>query len=190
MNSRAEIERSALAKNFARKRHERGWWSRNWLWFLPVLLLGLIVLGGAAAYWSLFLRVYRLEVCRATMELIQADKTLEAALGHPIQAIYRPSREAVPNARIEEDEIEVLWNVEGPKGSAKARSLAKRRQGKWETVLSEVVLANGRKVSLAAAGEDDAPAFEPIQLKDLDPARKDNPPPAIDLLVPPGGAPQ
>ena len=95
----------------------------------------------------------------------------------------------MPNARIEESEIDVLWNIEGPKGRAKAHAQSKLRQGKWETVVMEVVLQNGKKVLLAeAGGEDVAPPFtapKPVGNK----PEANTPPPVINLPVPPGGEP-
>ena len=72
-------------QEFAQQQKQRGWWLRNWLWFVPTLLLTMVVLGGAVLYWSLFIRVYNLDVCKSAMRTIQADKDLENSLGRPIQ---------------------------------------------------------------------------------------------------------
>lgn len=187
------IDLEALQRDleeFAREQKQRGWWRRNWLWFTPTLLAAIVVLGGGALYWSLFLRVYRLDACQSAMQAIQADKDLQDSLGQPIQVVYVPSRETAPNARIEEGEIDVLWHIEGPKGRAKAHTLAKQREGKWETVILEVVLSNGRKVSLsdAVGGADEAPPFTAPK-PEADKPNANAPAPEINLLAPPNDAP-
>jgi hypothetical protein len=167
----------------------RGWLRRNWLWFIPTLLLALIVLGAGVGYWWLFVRVYRLDVCRAAMQTIQNDKELQEKLGQPIGVVWWPSRSAAPSARIEEREKDVLWSIEGPKGRAKVRLLAQMRVGQWQTVILDVTLPDGEKVSPKEAGdnEGDAPPFQAPKPAGKTPESKA--PPEINLPVPPADAP-
>lgn len=187
------IDLEALQRDleeFAREQRQRGWFKRNWLWFVPVLLLAIVVLGGGFLYWSLFIRVYHLPVCQSAMRTIQADKSLQNSLGQPIQPVYWPSREAAPSARIEESEIDVRWNIEGPKSHAKAHVLAKLRQGQWEIIQLEVLLAGDKRVSLAdaAGGADEAPAFAPPK-PGTDKPSSNMPAPEINLSAPPDDGP-
>ena len=191
-----DIDMAALHKDLqtiVEPRKRRGWFRRNWRWFVPALLLTIVVGGGGALYWTFFLRVYNLDVCRQAMQTINADKGLQAALGQPIRTVNWPSRETVPNARIEESEIDVIWNIEGPKGQAKAHLLAKHRQGMWQTVMLEVTPSGGKRVSVQEAGnpEGDAPPFqganpEPPKTQGKKPDAKA---PEINLPVPPDDAP-
>ena len=66
------------------KQKRRGWFRRNWKWFVPAMLLTIIVGGGGVLYWALFTRVYNLDVCQSAMRTIAADKGLQKALGQPI----------------------------------------------------------------------------------------------------------
>lgn len=189
------IDLEALQRDleaFALEQSQKGWFRRNWLWFVPVLLLLVVVIGGGAAYWSLFLRIYNLELCQSAMQAIQANQDLQNTLGQPIQFAYHPNRESTPNARIEADEIELRWNVEGSKSHAKAHLLAKNRQGKWDTVVLEVILPNERKVSLAdAVGDaDDAPKFDAPKKEPAVKSQTTAPPPEINLMAPPGDVPE
>ena len=187
-----KIDLEALQRDleeFAREQAERGWYRRNWRWFVPTALLTVIVVGGAALYWALFLRVYGLEVCQSAMRTIRADKQLQEALGQPIQTVKWPSRSAAPSARIEESEADVLWSIEGPKGRAKAHVFARRMLGKWETVTLDVVLPNGKKVLLNEAGDSEAQA-PPFTAPKAEPNKPETnaPPPEINL-APPADAP-
>ena len=156
---------------------------------IVLVLLAMILLGGGAIYWSLYLRAYRLEVCQSVMRTIQMDKELQNSLGQPIRPVYWPSRETVPNARIEESEIDVRWTIEGPKGRAETHALAKLRQGKWETIVMEVKLPSGKKVLLAeAGGADEAPAFDGPKPETKKP-ETNAPAPEINLPIPPDDGP-
>jgi hypothetical protein len=186
---------SALEKDSqasSRQQQKCGCCLRNWRCVVPTLLLALIVLGGGTIYWSLFIRVYRLGVCRSVMQTIQENKDLQDVLGQPIQTAYWPSRETAPNARIEENEIDVLWTVEGPKGRAKAHARAEWREGKWETIVMEVVLPGGKKVLLTPTG-DDANEAPPADFANPKPETKNSevkgPAPEINLPIPPGDEP-
>ncbi|MEN6459630.1 MAG: cytochrome c oxidase assembly factor Coa1 family protein [Thermoguttaceae bacterium] len=173
-----------VAKVAARK---RGWFKRHWLWFLPTLVVLIAALGAGVAYWSLFVSIYRLDVVQAAMKTIKADKTLQEKLGAPLHKVWWPSREAIPNARIEEREKDVLWNIHGTKGVAKAHVLAQMRLGQWQTVLLEVTLADGKKISLGGGGDkaDDAPVYQAPKPKPGDKSSERNaPPPNVDLKIP------
>ncbi|MEN6449829.1 MAG: cytochrome c oxidase assembly factor Coa1 family protein [Thermoguttaceae bacterium] len=123
---------------------KRGWFRRNWLWFLPTLILAIVVVGGGVVYWSVFVRVYRLDVCQSAMKAIQSDKVLQQKLGQPIHPVWWPSREFTPSSRIEKEEKEVRWKIEGPKGRASAHVQAKLRMGEWQTIIFDVTLADGK----------------------------------------------
>ena len=168
-----DIDMTALHKDLqaiVEPPKRRGWFRRNWRWFVPVLLLTIIVGGAGALYWNFFIRVYNLEVFQAAMRTIGADKDMQKTLGQPIEPVRRPPslfskagwQEIVPTARIEENEIDITkWQIEGPKGQAKAHLLAKKRGGEWQIVMLEVTPVGGKKVSLheAGGGEDEAPVF-------------------------------
>jgi hypothetical protein len=186
------------------KQKRRGWFRRNWKWFLPLFLLAIVVVGGGAGYWYLFLRVYKLDVVQRAMQAIADDKGMQEALGRPIESIKRPAslfskdgwQEIMPSARVEENEIDVRWNIQGTKAQGKAHTFAKRRQGKWETLTLEVTPAGGKRVSIREAGDDENEAVpfvpggnpEPPKSQGKKPEAK-SPDINIDLPIPPGDTP-
>jgi hypothetical protein len=143
------------------KQKRGGWLRRNWKWFVPLDLLVTLLVVAGVLYWVFYTRVYRLNVCQDAMCSIATDPDVQKALGDPIDPAAWPSRESVPSARIDDSEIDIRWEIKGPKGSAKAHALSKKRQGKWETVVLEVTLPDGKKKPIHAPGGDDAPAFNP-----------------------------
>jgi hypothetical protein len=190
--SKEDIDRDARDEDEeeAEQRPRRGWWSQNWRWFLPALLLAIVILGGGAIYWALYTRVYDLEPCRAAMQAIEADKQLQEALGEPIRTVKCPSKSTLPSARVEEQETDILWQIEGPKGAAEAHVRARMMAGKWEIVVLDVKLADGRKIQpqLAGGGEAEAPTFSAPKAGEKK-AESKAPPPEINLPVPPAGEP-
>ena len=186
-----DIGLAALEKDLQHlaQRKRRGWLRRNWLWFVPALILAIIVIGAGVAYWSFFISVYRLDVCQAAMQTIRKNKELQKKLGQPIGVVWWPSRSAAPNARIEEAEKDVTWYIEGPKGRGKAQLKARLRAGQWQTIEFKVTdLPDGTKVLLDAEDEGgDAPPspYEPPKPGDKTPESK-GPPPDINLPMPPG----
>jgi hypothetical protein len=183
-----KIDLEALQRDleeFAREQQNRGWFRRNWRWFVPTAILLLILLGAAAGYWALFLRVYGLEVCQSAMQTIEADKGMQEAIGQPIETVKWPSRSAAPSARVEEGEADVLWSIEGPKGRARAHVKARRMMGKWETITLDVVLPDGKKVLLNEAGGNEAPPADFSGPKaESNKPEANAPPPEINLAPP------
>ena len=65
--------------------------------------------------------------------------------------------------RVENDEIDVRWSIVGSKEQmARAHLNARRRQGRWDILVLEVVTAGGKRVSIHQAenGEDLPPLFQ------------------------------
>ena len=168
-------------------KRQRGWWSQNWLWFLPMLLLAIVLLGGGGIYWSLFTRVFQLDVCQSGMQAIQASSEVQRALGQPVTLVRWGFP---PSARLEAGERDVRWDVEGPQGRAKAHVHARQMQGQWAIDLLEVTLGNGQRLSLAAGDDNvgEAPPFGAAKPESKTPPTK-APAPEINLPVPPANEP-
>jgi hypothetical protein len=150
-----DIDMAALDKDLRKlttpKQH--GWFRRNWKWVVPLDLLITVVIVAGVLYWVFFTRVYNLDVCQKAMLAIGSTPTVLEALGEPIQPVTWPSQEAMPNARIEDGEIDLIWHIEGPKGRAKAHVNSRKRQGEWETVILDVTLPGGKKMPIQAPGD-------------------------------------
>ena len=155
-----KIDLEALQRDleeFAREQQQRGWFRRNWRWFVPTVLLAVIVVGGAALYWALFLRVYGLEVCQSAMRTIEADKGMQAALGQPIQTVKWPSRSAAPAPGSRRAKPTSSGASRGPRAVARAHVEGPADAGKMGDDQSGRWLPNGKKVLLNEAGDNEAP---------------------------------
>jgi hypothetical protein len=171
---------------------KRGWWSRNWLWFVPTLLLTLIILCcgcpvgiGYLVFSKALDEMYKLPVFQEGMKKIEADPQVKKEIGEPIVIVRWPP----PSFRIDQTdgrgEADVRWEIDGSKGRAKAHLTARLTGDKWETIVLEVVLPSGKKVSLLTEGEGEgkAPLFEGTK-PNATPTENNKPAPEINLQTP------
>jgi hypothetical protein len=151
-------------------------------------LLVLIVVGGGVGYWWFFIRIRNLDAYKSAMQKIQADKQVQEALGQPIQEVNWPLRSSAPNARIEVEEIDIRWPIQGPKGTAQAHVHQKPIQGKMETDNLEVMLSGNKRVAIRDKDdtEGDAPLFNAAPKPEEKKPEKNAPPPEINMQLPDG----
>ena len=150
---------SAMNANFpGPEQKPRGWWSRNWKWFVPTIFLCLILmcggcLTGIAALFVGYLR--HIDPYVTTMNKIQADKQAQDAFGQPIR-----DDSWFPVMTPDGDNLDIRWDLSGPKGKGKAHVKARMSNGKFETVVMDVVLPDGKKLMLHdEGGGNEAPPF-------------------------------
>jgi hypothetical protein len=151
-----DVDMKALDKDLQKLTQpakQRGWFRRNWKWVVPLDILLLLAIGAAVLYWAFYIRIYNLDVCQKAMMAIESTPAVSDALGESIDPVKWPSQQAMPNARIEDSEIEVLWVIEGTKGRAKAHLKSKKMQGTWETVSLQVTLPDGTKIPIQVSGD-------------------------------------
>jgi hypothetical protein len=172
-------------KHAAAERPRPGWWRHNGRRLLVVLLL-LVVIVAAGGYWMLIGRIRHLDAYQKAMQTIQSDKDVQAALGQPIKAANWPP----PSARLEDRERDIRWDIEGPKGRAGSHVFSKLMEGKWETIVLEVTLPDGKKLPLNEPGDDNvAKPFDGGGKADNKPDNKKpddkGPAPDINMGLPP-----
>ena len=164
-----------------------GWWRRNGLWFVPTLLLAVIVLGGAAGYWALPSHLQP-----GSLPDGNADHRSRYAIAGSAGRADRNRQVAVAehcaSARVEERETDVRWHIQGPKGRAERHVHARFMQGKWEIDQLEV---NGKRVTVIGQrdSEAEAPQFTGSDSASQKPDAH-TPPPEINLPVPPTDGPE
>lgn len=136
----------------------RGWWSRNWLWFVPTVLLAMVLLccgcPAGIALWFLG-HIFEVPPLQEAMQKIQSNEAVTQELGQPITPVYVPP----PSFQGSDREIEWRWFIRGPKGQATAHIKTRPTGGRFETVVLEVSFANGKKISIAEEGGNEAPKF-------------------------------
>jgi hypothetical protein len=161
--SEKDIDLAALDLDLQKlKKPQRGWFGRNWKWFVPVFLLLVVVIGGGVGYYMIYQRVFNHEAYQQAMAKILENKEIKEFLGEPIKTkMSNPG----PTLRQEATETNILWTIVGSTGKeAKARVFQRLNttSGKWETVTAEVTLPGKRPISLVEEEEGEGPPpFQP-----------------------------
>lgn len=171
--SEKKVDLDALArdlKGMEKPRTGRLRWILKWF---VVLVLLVVVGGGAFAYWQ-YQKVLGNEAFKQAMKKIRESAEIKTALGEPVELVYvRPA----PSIRQEAGEIDILWTVAGPSGvQAKAHVFQRLMVGKWETVIADATLPDGKKVSLLDENDENAPPpFVPSAANEAKPDMPVNP---------------
>jgi hypothetical protein len=164
----------------------RGWFARNWKWFLPVLLLLVIVVGGGGFVCWQYQKVFGNEAYQQAMSKILENKEIKASLGEPIKTLYL---NPAPSIRQESNETNILWTIVGSsQKQAKVHIFQRLMGGKWETIIAEVALPEGKKVSLI--DEEDGNVAKPFSPPAASDAKANPPAKASEENLPEDLAPK
>jgi hypothetical protein len=168
----------------------RGWWSRNWKWFVPSVFLFMVLIccgGPLGIVYLVFSGLYNSEAYKMTMEKIKNSEELKQELGQPIENVWNPP----PSFRIEENadgrgDADARWEIEGPKGRGRAHVIARMSDKKWEIVTIEVtIVSNNKKIVLKDEGGGNvAPPFKPQGAAEGEKKEGAAPPPDLSPNIP------
>lgn len=168
----------------------RGWLRRNWPWFVPLGVLGLLILGvvgGAAAYLLHVGTIKSLEPYQMALAQVRGDEEVRRRLGQPIDdARWRVS--ARKEIRGNRGDATLDFDVSGPKGKAHVRAQARLINGVWGLTMVDVAFSDGQRKTLdlgSQGGVAEAPKW--ISPAGEEPAAKSpEAPPEIELEMPEG----
>ncbi len=152
---------------YAAEPPQRGWFARNWLWFVPlVILLPILICAGCCTGMLLFGTgaLKATEPYQAALAAVQNDPQVQEALGTPIEdATWIPVGEF--NMGDGHGDARFDFKVKGPKGTAHVRTESRIIGDQWSMVeLIVTIDATGERIVLGLPddeGDDDAPLWEP-----------------------------
>lgn len=136
-----------------------GWWSRHWRWFVPVLVIVVLLLAGAVGWYAMVgknLRIKYSEPYRLALAQVQKDPKMTLRLGEPIRDATR-----LPSGSVENDRgrADFYFDVAGPKGKAKIQAQASRIGDRWGFSMLTATFDDGTRATLDVGDGDDAPKF-------------------------------
>ena len=117
---------------YAQPAPRRSWWHRNWKWFVPVGVLGLI-LGCVGVPTLLVVSLFGVMKSSAayteSLALVQADPEVREVLGSPVEA----GALVTGNISVEgsSGRADLAYPVSGPEGEAQVHVLAEKSAGQW-----------------------------------------------------------
>lgn len=171
----------------------RGWFGRNWLWFVPtIILLPLLLCGGCVGGVIVFgLRAVKdTDVYKGALQRVQDSAEVQAAVGQPIEdSTAFPSSEYKYENGVQTSTVR--FSVQGPKGTAEVEASAVLAGDKWHYERFIVTCSDGTSIDLSdepVALEGDAPAFgEEAPAREeatsADGAHHKEPPPALNIDI-------
>ncbi|HWY40092.1 MAG TPA: cytochrome c oxidase assembly factor Coa1 family protein [Chthoniobacterales bacterium] len=137
----------------------KGWWSRNWKWFVPtgcLTLIALVVLFVVCIVFFVFSVLKSSDVYKTALMRAKNNQRVIAALGTPIHDGLAPSGNTHVNGPSGEADIAIP--ISGPKGKATIYAVGTKSDGKWEFSKLTVQVDGGDAIDLSAGG---AAASEP-----------------------------
>jgi hypothetical protein len=133
---------------------KKDWFSRNWKWFIPVVLLviGLccvVCVGGG--FYSIFGLIKSNYVYQHGLEMVQVNTRAQQLLGTPINAGFLVS------GNVEESgstgSADLSFPVSGPKGSGTVHAKGTKYGGSW-VITSLVLVMDGTGERVVVYGSE------------------------------------
>ncbi|MEM9418087.1 MAG: cytochrome c oxidase assembly factor Coa1 family protein [Planctomycetota bacterium] len=130
------------------------WWSRNWKWFLPTVIV-VPMLGCAGVFTLLISLVFGLlkgsEPFEYSLAAVQADPRVQAELGTPIEAGFFVT--GTINYSGASGDADIAYQISGPTGSGTVYVVGIKSAGAWSySVLTLELESTGDRIDLQSAG--------------------------------------
>ena len=132
----------------------RGWWSRNWFWFVPtgcLSLLALFALFIGGIVFMVFGAMKHSDVYKDALARAKRNSEVRRALGSRIHDGMFPSGKT--NVEGGSGEADLTITISGSKGKGTLYVVAKKTAGQWHYTTLSVKTAGGDEIDLNATSE-------------------------------------
>lgn len=139
----------------------RGWWSRNWKWFVPTGCLTLIAIGVAFVLCIVFFVfgvIKSSDVYQTALARAKQDQRVTAALGSPIKDGLVPSGKT--NVDGASGGADIAIPISGPKGKGTIYAVGTKSAGKWDFSKLAVQIDGGALIDLKEGSHQTETASE------------------------------
>ena len=124
----------------------KGWFGRNWKWFIPVGCLSIVLIAvafvGAVAYFIIG-SVKSSDLYQQAMIKTRSNAAVVRELGEPIETGWMVSGSI--NVEGNSGHADLKIPISGPKKSGVLYALAEKKQGKWDFSSLEVEIEGESK---------------------------------------------
>lgn len=139
-----------IAEEGAARPPQKGWWSRNWPWFVPVGCLGFLLLAVASVALLLFLGLRVVKSSDVYVQALERARTSPAvaeALGSPIEDGMLPSVSI--HLQGSSGKADLTIPLSGPRGKGTLYALGTRHLARWKfTRLEVAVIGSEDRINL------------------------------------------
>ena len=118
---------------------QKGWFGRNWKWFVPTGCLSIIlvvVIGASAVVYLAFSAIKSSDIYQESLGKAKSNAAVVSALGEPINAGWQLSGNINVNGNSGTADVKIP--ISGPKKSGAIYATAIKKQGKWQFSVLEV----------------------------------------------------
>jgi hypothetical protein len=151
----AAVASPGLTPTAARK----GWFSRNWKWLVPTLLIVFIVLP-LALIGSVFAAMKNSDVVKESLLRAQANPLVVQKLGTPIQEGWLVSGSI--NVSTTSGDADLAVPISGPKGKGNIYVTAHKSAGAWDYQVMEAAIEGSNQRINLLSGLEVTPGMRPI----------------------------
>ena len=133
---------------------KRGWWSRNWKWFVPVGCLSIVAVVAVVIVLIVTLVFGALkssDVYKQAMSKATANPTVISELGQPIESGWMVSGSISVSGSSGEADISIP--ISGPKKSGTIFAVGRKSAGEWKFSRLEVEVPDRPRINLLSSAE-------------------------------------
>ena len=133
---------------------KRGWWSRNWKWFVPVgclSILAAIAVVIVLIVTLVFGALKSSDVYKQAMSKATANPTVISELGQPIESGWMVSGSISVSGSSGEADISIP--ISGPKKSGTIFAVGRKSAGEWKFSRLEVEVPDRPRINLLSSAE-------------------------------------
>ena len=133
---------------------KRGWWSRNWKWFVPVgclSILAAIAVVIVLIVTLVFGALKSSDVYKQAMTKATNNPTVISELGQPIESGWMVSGSISVNGSSGEADISIP--ISGPKKSGTIFAVGRKSAGEWKFSRLEVEVPDRPRINLLSSAE-------------------------------------
>ena len=128
----------------------KGWFGRNWKWFIPVGCLSVVLIAvafvGAVAYFIIG-SVKSSDLYQEAMIKTRSNAAVVREMGEPIETGWLVSGSINVNGNSGNADLKIP--ISGPKKSGALYAMAVKKQGKWDFSSLEVEIeGEGKRINL------------------------------------------
>lgn len=124
--------------------NQRGWFARNWLWFVPLLLSPFCLCGVCVAGLAFF-GLKTGEFYMDSVEKVQASQAVQSEIGSPIEPVPFEVQMST-NTENGVTQSDCTYSVKGSQGTASVRAVGEKTGDEWTYKEHTVTIKDSGKV--------------------------------------------
>jgi hypothetical protein len=182
---------TATQEPLVAERQSRGWFPRNWKWFVPSTFTVVAALVAITIFGYVQVRSYGYRqnpAYQAALAEVQSNKRVQELLGEPVvDSDWNPQGAIELRDNDTMGEARFNFTVSGPKGHADVITEGRMVDAEWALTRLELLTQGGERMRLTkeilAKQPVDTPKFDPAKAQRKEPATNEPSPESTEVNV-------